>query len=465
MTGARVIVDNQPQSLESEQATLGAAIVSERALDHAILELRADDFLRPSHSVIFDALCKMRSSGEPVDEQTLAAWLKHSKHLDKAGGIVEVFSLAERVPSVANHKAYVREVKDHALLRALVNTAHDMASAGYEADLAAARESRNDHPVKDALEQATGKLIELRERVEGRTYAKRTDIGDLIDSWGSRYLREQADPDGAHAIPFPDHLPMLNKWTMGQRPGRLIVSSGFTGHGKSWFGLDCSETVMQHGGRVAYFALELPSDEILERLIGMGGISYASIQERTADWDSMHDRINALGNAGDLLTVLDGSTTMRRIEAEVVAARVSGNPYRYVVVDTINLLDLPGRASDRRHELDRALMQLKNLSVDHGLTVHAQAQLNRDKTRDPYEPPGLADLKESSGIEQTADLVLFVHRFPGVQPDTLGDGGVVSVAKGRNIKRRGRISVAFDPHGLRFRESVRVAPGMGGLAS
>lgn len=450
-----------PQSVEAEQLTLGVMLYHEPALEHAIEELRSTDFVRSTHRVVFDALVAMRQSGEPIDEVTLVQWLTHRKLLKQAGGAPSVMQIAERRGVAANHEAYVREVKDHALLRELLSAGQRLAQAGLDADPAAARQERAEHPVRVALDQATRELIGVRDRVDGRTFSKKADIGSLIDDWAPRYLRELADPHAALAVPFPAHLPQLNEWTMGQRPGRLIVSSGFTGHGKSWFGLDCSETVMQAGGRVAYFALELPSEEILERLLAMGGINYAEIQQRTADWDSMHDRINDLARDPDLLTVLDGTTTMQRIETEIVQARMSGKPYRYVVVDTINLLSLPGRAADRRVEIDKALMALKNLSIDHGLTVHAQAQLSRDKRRDPMDPPTLADLKESGGIEQTADLVLFVHRFPGAQLHTLSDAGVVVVAKGRNIRRRGQIPVGFDSAGLRFRETAGTRrPGM-----
>lgn len=449
-----------PQNVELEAITLGVLLYHLPALDHALGELQASDFVRPTHRVVFEALAAMRKAGEPIDETTVVQWLTHRKLLADAGGASVVLALAEQRGVAANHRAYIREVKDHALLRELVTAGHAIAQAGYDADPAAARQERGDHPVRVALDRATSELIGVRDRVDGRTFAKKADIGSLIDEWAPRYLRELADPHAALAVPFPAHLPQLNEWTMGQRPGRLIVSSGFTGHGKSWFGLDCSETVMQAGGRVAYFALELPSEEILERLLAMGGINYAHIQQRTADWDSMHDRINELARDPDLLTVLDGTTTMERIEAEVVQARMSGNPYRYVVVDTLNLLSLPGRASDRRVEVDKALMALKNLSIDHGLTVHAQAQLSRNKRRDPMDPPTLEDLKESGGIEQTADLVLFVHRFPGAQAHTLTDAGVVVVAKGRNIRRRGQIPVGFDAAGLRFRETAGRGPGM-----
>jgi len=447
------IVHNPPQSLEAEEAVLGAMMLSSVALALAIRDLRPEDFLRETNAVVFDLMRRMRSVGDPVDELAVVLALKGSGKLNAVGGSAYVMDLCTKVPAIANARAYVSSVKDHSLLRSLMAAGEQMSSMAGEADIHAARASRADHPVRAAIDKATSSLILLRERIDGRTYANRRDIGELIEVWGGKYLSERADPNAALAIPFPPDLPQLNEWTMGQRPGRLIVSSGLTGHGKSWFGLDCSETVMDHGGRVAYFSLELPGEEILERMVGMGGISYADIQERRVEWESMESRINWIGRDSDLFTLLDGTTNMARIEAEIISARVSGKPYRYVVIDTINLLKLPGRASDRRGEIDNALMEMKNLAIDHGLTVHAQAQINRDKNRDPMDSPGLADLKESSGIEQTADLVLFVHRYPGVQAGTLGNSGALTVAKGRNIKRRGSISVAFDPITLRFKES------------
>lgn len=440
-------------SLEDEQAVMGCMLVSATALDNALAQLRPEDFERDTNRVLFEELARMRRSGEAIDEQTAVGWLKHAKRLKDAGGAQTVMTLADRVPAVANHQAYIREVRDLSILRSVVKAAQRMADAATTPDLSQHRVDATDHPAKAMLEEATATLIDLRERVERRTYAKKSDLGSILDEWMGRYVTEQGDPDASLAIPFPAHLPQLNDWTMGQRPGRLIVSAGGTGHGKSWFGLDCTETALMQGARVAYFSLELPGEEILERLIAMGGTSYAAIQERTAEWDSMHDRINEIDALRNHLTVLDGTTTYKRIESEIIAARVAGRPYRYVVVDTANQVELPGRAQDQTNELEKLYRRFKNLALDHRLTLHIQAQLTHEWHKKPgQDAPTQGDLKGGSMIAQNADLLLFVHRFPGVQASTLSDGGEIVVAKGRNLRRRGPIPVVFDPAGLRFRD-------------
>lgn len=437
------------QAVDAEEAVVGAMVLNMKATDFAMRELEPGDFRRPTLRVMFETISQMRSAGDPIDELLLIKRLESSKRLEEAGGKLAVLSVVERCLVTANHAGYVSEVKQAALLQMLLTTAQLMADAAHEA-----RDSNEKDPTLKAVQSATMALALMRDRVDGRTFSKKFDLGALIDSWGGRYLVEQGDPDARLAIPFPEHLPQLNAWTMGQRPGRLIVSSGGTGHGKSWFGLDCAETVIRSGERAAYFALELPAEEVLERLIAMGGISYAMIQQREADWDSMCPRIDELGQAGELFTVLDGTTDLRRIESEIIAARSAGKPYRYVTIDTTNQVEIPGRASDETAEISKMYRRLKNLALDHRLTIHAQAQLNREwnKNRNPDDPPRMSDLKGGSSIEQNADLVLFVHRIPGVQPDTLSDVGVLVVAKGRNIRRRGRIDVQFDPSGLRFKE-------------
>ena len=84
---------------------------------------RGEDFFRPAHRIVFDALVDMHNSNKPVDLVTLSEELTRRKLLDKAGGVDRLVALAEGVPSTASCEYYARIVRDKALLRHLIAAA------------------------------------------------------------------------------------------------------------------------------------------------------------------------------------------------------------------------------------------------------------------------------------------------------------------------------------------------------
>ena len=75
-----------PQNIEAEQATLGSMLISPEALEKAAEILRPEDFYRPTHQEIFDALYSMYERKEPIDIVMVVNELKKRNKLDYIGG-------------------------------------------------------------------------------------------------------------------------------------------------------------------------------------------------------------------------------------------------------------------------------------------------------------------------------------------------------------------------------------------
>jgi replicative DNA helicase len=218
---------------------------------------------------------------------------------------------------------------------------------------------------------------------------------------------------------------------------------------------------------VLYVTLEMPAREVAERMVARAGVDLGTLQMggfdrrgkrmSAAEYQLAHDRAQDLANGkGQRMTIVDGRCDVRQIGARMTAAAAVGDPYRYVVIDTLNLLTLP-RANSRREGIDAALQELKQAAVQHGVTVHVQAQLGRadDKTT---RPPRLQDYKESSGIEQIADVALFVHREKADDGSWL-DAGAIILAKARSGPSLGLGRTVWDGATYRYRQ----APARHGL--
>jgi len=429
-----------PYNEDVEAFVLGCSLISAQARSAALRMLKPSDFYRPQHRVLFGAVKSMQDAGlADVDEYTVRDFLKASGDLEAAGGKLETITLTQRVPAIANHKAYIDEVRAVAIRRSVVDVAHRLEE----------RACSEDSRTEDAVNAAELAVCELRERMTDTT--PRGTIAAIDAMCDDLMSGEDLD-----TIPFP--LQRITDIGGGQLKGEVVVTGGMSGDGKSWWGLDCAEIAVNQQRRTAYYSLEMPAKQCIARLAAMGGHSLTAIRKRTINVDELAPRVQQLRNMAKSLDIFDGSVSVGRVAGDLMRARMSGKPYRYVVLDHLHLLDLPDatRAGEYRIALNQTLTHFKRLAVEHGCTIHLLAQLRRPNER-KIEPPRMSDLKESSAIEQIADYVLFVYRNRDEESGMVKPTGQLIVAKARDGEGIGKVEVEFDTTRFRFRPSMGMA--------
>ena len=121
-----------PHNLQAEESVLGALLLS-REVVGAVSEqgLRPDDFYKPAHQHVFDAVRALYSTGAPVDTITVADELRKVGLLDQIGGVEALHALQNATPAISNAAHYARIVQDTALLRRLIHVAGDIAELAY----------------------------------------------------------------------------------------------------------------------------------------------------------------------------------------------------------------------------------------------------------------------------------------------------------------------------------------------
>ena len=68
-----------PQNIEAEQAVLGAMLLEKRAIGEAMELLRADDFYREAHRLVFEAIKELAQRDEAADLVTVTEQLKKNE--------------------------------------------------------------------------------------------------------------------------------------------------------------------------------------------------------------------------------------------------------------------------------------------------------------------------------------------------------------------------------------------------
>src|SRR5438045_2021050 len=79
-----------PHNLQAEESLLGAMLLSKDAIASAVEAVGVDDFYKPAHAHIFEAITSLYGAGEPADPVTVAEELRRAGPLDAVGGQAEL---------------------------------------------------------------------------------------------------------------------------------------------------------------------------------------------------------------------------------------------------------------------------------------------------------------------------------------------------------------------------------------
>ena len=192
-----------------------------------------------------------------------------------------------------------------------------------------------------------------------------------------------------------------------------------------------------HPKAVALFSLEMSEGELAQRFIA----SQASIKgddlrkgrlKKERDWQRVLEHA-ARYDAAKLF--VDDSSDIGLLEIKAKARRLhQQHELGVIIVDYLQLMRADGRIENRVQQVSAMSRGLKILARELEVPVIALSQLSRGVESRTDKRPMLSDLRESGGIEQDADLVMFIYRDEYYYPETTetpGEGELI-IAKHRN---------------------------------
>jgi replicative DNA helicase len=441
-----------PHSVEAEQAVLGGLMLDNSTWDAIADRIVAADFYRHDHQLIFTAIAELAGRSEPCDAVTLSEFLTRRAEIEEVGGLAYLATLARDTPSAANIRAYADIVRERSLLRQLIRVGGEIASSAFES------EGRSAGDLVDEAERRVFEIAEAGHRTGVGFVALKEVLGATIDRL------DQLHQSQGQLTGVSSGFTELDRMTAGLQPGDLIVVAGRPSMGKTTLAINMAENAAIGANvPVAVFSMEMSREQIAFRMISsLGRVNQGHLRTGRfgdEDWSRINAAISMMKSAP---IFIDDSPALTPTEVRARARRLKRERgLGLIVVDYLQLMQVPGTKENRATEISEISRSLKALAKELHVPVIALSQLNRSVEQRTDKKPVMSDLRESGAIEQDADLITLIYREEVYDPNTTRKGiADIIIAKQRNGPT-GEIHLTFLGEFTRFENLVAESYGDG----
>ena len=399
MTESKRIERLPPQSIEAEEAVLGALLIDPDAVIRLATILRPEDFYREKHGWIYDAMLTLHERREPVDFLTVCDELERRGVLDEVGGAAFITTLINAVPTSIHAEHYAHIVERTATRRRLIGAAGQIAALAYqEAD-----------DVEEVVDHAEQVLFGVSER---RISRELVPVKQVLSEYYDRI--EYLTRHRGELIGIPTGFVDLDKLLGGLQRSDMIILAARPSVGKTSLALSIAHNAAKekYRKRVAFFSLEMSNEQVVQRLISAEtGIDSQRLRRgeiEEAEWGRF---MKATSDLAETLLFIDDTPGISALELRTKARRLHAEVgIDLLVVDYLQLMRGDFRAENRVQEITAISRALKGLARELNVPLLALSQLSRGVESRTDKRPILSDLRESGALEQDADVVIFIYR-------------------------------------------------------
>ena len=393
-----------PSNIEAEQAVLGSLLLSKEKYPEVDALINPGDFESEAHREIYECIKQLADEGKGIDHITVSKQLDRKNSLQRVGGVDYLKELQTVPVSALAADSYANLVKDQSIDRNLKKVLQELIKTS---------DDPKGKTSDEILNEAEAKIFELSENRTKNDSLKKIEeyVGPTLDR-----LEELSKKQG-ELIGLSSGFKAVDGVTQGLQKEDLIVIAGRPSMGKTSLAMNIAENVAkEEDGCVLVFSLEMSSESLTSRMLAsMAGISQQSFRSANLTDRQWEKTIQQAKKLESMNIHIDDKPNISPMEIRAKARRLA-KQYRkdggvkLVVVDYIQLMQMPGRTENRVNELSDISRSLKYLAKEVNAPVIVLSQLNRAVEQRPNKRPQMADLRDSGAIEQDADLIFMLYR-------------------------------------------------------
>jgi replicative DNA helicase len=428
-----------PHNVDAEASLLGAMMLSQDAIA-TVLErgLAGEDFYKPAHRQIFDAIRALSVGGEPVDPVTVGDMLRRAALLEGVGGLDALVRLQNATPAISSADRYAKIVRDTARLRRVIKAASEIAEIAYSEPA----------DVDKALDEAEGKIYDVS---SGHVNEGARQLSDLVVESLGIIEKRWEDPSAMTGV--PTGFDKLDELLLGLQPGALHVIGARPGMGKSALALNMAVNVARSTMRpVIFFSLEMSAYELSQRVLASEASVPSEVLRGAAPNERQWTEIGRAVGRLDIPLVIDDSpmTSVGSMRARARRTRLAEGDLALIVVDYLQLMGGDVKVENRQLEVSDISRNLKLMAREFNVPIIALSQLSRNLENRSDKKPNLSDLRESGAIEQDADVVMFIYRGDAAGDSTAVRGSADLIVAKHRAGRTDSVKLAWIEPFTRF---------------
>lgn len=386
-----------PQAKDIEEVILGALMLDANCVTMCMAKVFPEMFYVDAHQRIFSAIQKIYDRNQPIDIGIVIEQLKKDEALEIVGGPYFVVRLTNSVVSGANIESHILIISEMYVKRETIQSCGNAVQEAYE----------DSTDAFDIISQTDSSLQQIQERVLNGY------VRDM-SYYGMKVLEQHASVKETGVLGIKTGLTALDKTICGLVAPDLIIIAARPGQGKTACALSITyNTSIKNNIPCAWFSLEMDGIQLTRRLASIdAGIPHEQIRNGTTS----KDQDLLLGNSIDKISTcpicIEDKTSINVRDIRTRAALLKKkNGIKYIVVDYIQLMSGTDTKGKNREQIVSEISRaLKCIAKELEIPVIALSQLSRAVEARPDKMPQLSDLRESGGIEQDADEVVFLMR-------------------------------------------------------
>ena len=440
-------IENTEQVRELERAILGGLMLETERYDVVSEMIEFTDFEGQDHQSIFQSMGELVNSNKPLDPLTVSDRLDSKNLLTRAGGKNYLIDLASTSPSAANLEAYAGMVRQKSISRRLMKINSEIS------ELIVNPQGKD---AAELLDEAETKIFSLNDEAS-RTSTNIQKLDELIPQSIER-MNEIAK-NGSSLLGASTGYKDIDSKLQGLQDGDLIIVAARPSMGKTALSMNIVENFVLNKdilGGVLVFSLEMPAESLTTRLLASNAkIDQQKVRSASMNQADLKKFMESSSKLKDLPLYIDDSSMLSPMELRARARRIARqepNGLSLIVVDYLQLMQLPASQENRVNQISEISRSLKMLAKELNVPVIALSQLNRAVEQRPNKRPIMADLRDSGAIEQDADVILFIYRDEVYNEDSEeGNKAEIIIGKQRNGPI-GKVNLTFLKEYTRFED-------------
>lgn len=393
-------------NIEGERIVLGAILRDEDYRVQALADFREDDWHLPKHRTLFGLIRDMADKNIPISIDTIKTEINNRgfKHIFDNGVYID-----DLYATVGNHQVIGEDLLDKAARRRLIKEAEEL--------------QRSARDLQKRL------VLVVEEHLDGVQKSVDATMGDSVvdGSQGARefmdtLLERMANPGAIVGLDLGPRWRNVTSLLNGICPKKLITIAANQSVGKTTLLLNwLAEIAVRQGKPWLHFTLEMPEEEVVQKVIGIlaevDATKIATGNLSDEEFEKVKQAALAYHEGG--LLINDKVSTLEGVMSLVRKYKRS-HDIAGVSIDYVQLMSIERRHNKQRYEElgDISGGLKRDLANAMGLPVIILSQLNRGA-----KDKAVATAEDGAGaykIAQDSDVYLILRERSEEQIERYG---------------------------------------------